>query len=144
MRNRSDCYEGRIPDPFNGAAPEQLINMGIIQDDGTPDENNIAAFIAIFSGMFFMDLKQFYNNTDHIAIIYNAFSALHSKKYYRHMYLLYSIQYDYFRKPLPDPVWWIAGKPELIETFMDGFLPQLGKLIEKSALLSGCCGRPPP
>jgi len=133
MNNRQ---ESKVYGPFDETATTNLIEMGILQSDGSSNESILTSFTVIFAGLFFIDLKQFYDNTDNIAILYNMFSALYSKKHYSHMYLLYSIQYDYFRKPLPDPVWWIAGRPELITTFMNGFLAHLGRLIEESGILS--------
>jgi len=74
-------------------------------------------FADIFTGLFYEDLCDFYD-TDDFLTIYETFSALHKKEDYQHMYLLMSIQYDYMRKPLPDPVWWLAGDSAAVKTFM--------------------------
>jgi hypothetical protein len=134
MKNKLKNHNDKTPGPFGNDATAHLINMGILHNDGTANESNMAAFTAIFSWLFYIDLRQFYENTDNIAIIYNLFSALHSKRHYHHMYLLYSIQYDYFKKPLPDPVWWIAGTIELVGIFMDGFMERLEKLLDESGI----------
>ena len=136
MKSKNNAQNRKSSGPFSDGADAHLINMGLLKKDGASDKNNMAAFIVIYSGLFYMDLLQYHKNADNIKIIYNKFSSLHSKKRYHYMYLLYSMQYDYFRKPLPDPVWWIAGNQELIAVFMNGFLERLGKLIEESIIIN--------
>jgi hypothetical protein len=34
-------------------------------------------------------------------------------------------------KPLPDPVWWLAGNPRAAEMFMEGFVPKFMSLVDR-------------
>ena len=135
MRDKPENRGKREPDPFDGEAITRLRDMGLAGGDGAARPENMAAFTAIFAGLFFGDTRDFYHSTNEIATIYKAFSALRAKEQYHHMYLLYSLQYDYLRKPLPDPVWWIAGAPELIAIYMDGFVTRFGELCAAAGIL---------
>ena len=44
-------------------------------------------------------------------------------------FLLLSLQYDTLRKPLPDPVWWLAGYPPALAQFSLGFAAYLSQLM---------------
>ena len=39
-----------------------------------------------------------------------------------------SLQYDILRKPLPDPVWWLAGHIPALTQFVPGFTDYLAQL----------------
>jgi hypothetical protein len=50
------------------------------------------------------------------------------------MYLYISLQYDRMRKPLPDPVWWLAGNPDAVQTFTRHFAAKLEYLAKQNAV----------
>ena len=111
----------RIPNPFNETAKTRLANMNIIKD-GQINQAAISTFADVFTGLFFDDICDFYNDAQNISAIYETFVSFYEKANYRQMYLFFSIQYDYIRKPLPDPVWWIAGNSDVVEEFMKLFM----------------------
>ena len=48
---------------------------------------------------------------------------------HQRIFLLLSLQYDALRKPLPDPLWWLAGHPPALEQFSLGFAAYLSQLM---------------
>ena len=42
----------RKPDPFDGSAPARLARMGVLLEDGSPDERTVALLVRIFAGSF--------------------------------------------------------------------------------------------
>jgi len=107
----------RVPDPFDGSAQARLEHMRLIDRGGALLDSAMSVFADIFTGLFYDDLCDSHNTED-LLTIYEMFSALHKKEDYQNMYLLMSIQYDYMRKPLPDPVWWLAGDSAAVKTYM--------------------------
>jgi hypothetical protein len=104
--------------PFDSAARNRIERMRLIDDDNHINTVVMNVFSDIFVGTFYDDLQDHYSDTRELRAIYETFKALYRQKDYRHMYLFMSIQYDYMRQPLPDPVWWLAGDNELIHAFM--------------------------
>ena len=51
------------------------------------------------------------------------------------MYLLLSIQYDCIRKPLPDPIWWLAGHTAAVREFMTSFMDRYKRLMTNAGFL---------
>jgi hypothetical protein len=92
-------------------------------------DSAMPVFADIFTGLFFDDLCDFHDKADDLLTIYETFQALFRKKDYQHMYLLMSIQYDYIRKPLPDPVWWLAGDSAAVKLFMTLFVERYERLM---------------
>jgi hypothetical protein len=118
-----------VPDPFDGSARERLEHMGIVDSGGALIDSAMPVFADIFTGLFFDDLCDFHDKADDLLTIYEAFQTLFRKKDYQHMYLLMSIQYDYIRKPLPDPVWWLAGDSAAVKAFMALFIERYQSLM---------------
>ena len=119
----------RIPDPFDGSARMRLEHMGLIDSDSVFIDGAMDIFAGIFTGLFFDDLCDFFESSDDLHTIFEAFTALYKKGDYHSMYLLMSIQYDYMRKPLPDPVWWLAGDSAAVKGFMTLFIKRLNRLM---------------
>lgn len=131
----------RVPDPFDGSAEARLTHMGLLDQDGRIVPQNMNAFTHIFAGLFFDDLCDFYDDRDKLEAIYRTFQELAEKEDHQHMLLLLSLQYDYLRKPLPDPVWWLSGHCEAVKSFMSGFLGLLGDLMSQAGFLSPRTGK---
>ena len=123
-----------IPDPFDGSAHTRLMHMGITGDDGQVHMQIMTALAHIFAGLFYDDIRDFHGTED-LLTIYETFKALYIKEDYHHMYLLMSIQYDYMGKPLPDPVWWLAGDSEAVMAFMVIFMQALERLMISDGIL---------
>lgn len=131
--NAMDKTEGqqnsRTPDPFDGSARERFAHMGLVGNNGNLRIKHMLIFTNIFTGAFYDDLLDFHGDAGGVLAVFEAFKALYKKEDYQHMYLLMSVQYDYMRKPLPDPVWWLAGEGEAVSAFMVMFMPQFERLL---------------
>jgi len=128
----------RVADPFDGTARARLEHMGLYDYSGQMRTNTMLVFANIFTGQFFDDLNECHGSAANMLSIYEAFRALYEKEDYQHMYLMMSVQYDYISKPLPDPVWWIAGDPDAVTAFMAHFIRRYEHLMEiEGFLVSG-------
>ncbi len=121
MNTNNTHIAKRRPDPFDGSAPARLAHMGLLRKDGSPETGAMAVFIRIFAGSFFDEVCDFYDNPQQIKAVLSAFSELAERADSKRLFLLLSLQYDTLRKPMPEPVWWLAGGMELLRTFTLGF-----------------------
>lgn len=131
----------RVPDPFDGSAEARLSHMGLLDQDGQIIPDSMEVFTRIFAGLFFDDLCDFYDDRDKLTAIYRTFQEFAEKHDHQHMLLLLSLQYDYLRKPLPDPVWWLSGHGEAVRAFMSDFLDLLGGLMTQAGFLPHKAGK---
>ena len=115
----------RVPDPFDSSAGARLERMGILRPDGQVNVETMRTFVQIFAGLFFDDLCDFYSDQDDLSCVLDAFSELTARKDFQNIYLLISLQYDTIRKPLPDPIWWLAGCAPALSLFCLGFVERL-------------------
>ena len=125
----------RIPDPFDGSVRAHLEHMGIVDEEGKMIDSSMSVFASIFAGLFFDDLCDYFERSEDLLTVYEAFAALHKKADCHSMYLLMSVQYDYMRKPLPDPVWWLAGDSAVVKMFMALFMERYGRLMENGGFI---------
>ena len=98
----------------------RLERMGILRPDGEVNVEVMRAFVQIFGGLFFDDLCDFYSDQGEVSAVTAAFSELAARKDCQNIYLLISLQYDTIRKPLPDPIWWLAGCAPALSLFCLG------------------------
>ena len=134
MNNTKFSKTTKVPDPFDGSAHVRLKHMGIYNNANKVSMQTLTVFTSIFTGLFFDDLRDIYEDSD-LVMIYETFKALNKKEEYTQMYLLMSIQYDYMRKTLPDPVWWLAGDSEAITAFMVLFISVYRRLLTSEGIL---------
>lgn len=120
----------RRPDPFDGSAHARLSRMGLLTAAGTVDEAVMQAFIHIFAASFFDDICDACEALEQISTIMAAFRELEERKDPQRIFLLISLQYDALCKPLPDPIWWLAGHPQALAQFSLGFAAYLSQLME--------------
>ena len=119
-------------DPFDGSAPARLQRMGLLMPNGKPNVQTMQVFTNIIAGQFFDDLCDYHSDAEHLASTLAGFSELAARRDYKKVYLLLSIQYDRLRKPLPDPVWWLAGVTPAVELFSAGLVERLTQLMSES------------
>lgn len=120
----------RISDPFDSSSSARLERMGILQSDGEVRIETMQAFIQIFAGLFFDDLCDFYSDPEQFLPVIAAFTELAAREDSLSIYLMISLQYDSIRKPLPDPIWWLAGCTPARTTFCLGFVERLQLLAD--------------
>ena len=114
-----------VPDPFDSSTGARLIRMGVLQRNGEVNGELMRAFVQVFAGLFFDDLCDYHTDQEHLDTVMAAFSELADRKDYQNIYLLISLQYDTIRKPLPDPIWWLAGCTPALSQFCLGFVERL-------------------
>lgn len=120
----------RRPDPFDGSAPARLTRMGLLTQAGEVDAAAMDAFIHISAGSFFDELCDEYGDREQLGQIMAAFRDFEERRDPQRILLLISLQYDNLRKPLPDPIWWLAGHPSALALFSLGFTTYLLQLME--------------
>ena len=123
----------RVPDPFDESTSARLERMGILHATGEVNIETMRAFVQIFAGVFFDDLCDFYSDQEELSSVAAAFSELSARKDCQNIYLLISLQYDTIRKPLPDPIWWLAGCAPALSLFCLGFVERLLELMKDQA-----------
>ena len=134
MSKKRNPLAVRVPDPFDSSARTRLIRMGLSDKDGKIDHEVMSIFAGVFAGLFFDDLCEYHDDTHDLLAIYETFQKLYKRQDYQHMYLLLSIQYDYIRKPLPDPVWWLAGDNNAVKEFMTLFMARYEHLMSDAGI----------
>lgn len=122
-----------VPDPFDESTTARLERMSILHPTGEVNIETMRAFVQIFAGLFFDDLCDFYSDQEAVSAVAAAFSELSTRKDCQNIYLLISLQYDTIRKPLPDPIWWLAGCAPALSLFCLGFVERLLELMEGQA-----------
>ena len=129
MRGTENNSTITVPNPFDEAARVRLEHMGLLDYKRNPRMQEMMLFARVFAGQFFDDLCEHYEKVEDLVAIYEVFKSLHGKEDYQYMYLLMSINYDYMGKPLPDPVWWLAGSSEAVMAFMIHFIKRYEQLM---------------
>jgi hypothetical protein len=128
MKEKNNPLIPRAPNPFDESAEARLINMGVIGIDGEISQQVISVFADVFSGLFFDDLCDFCNDRGDVAKYCGILNDLFAERNNRRVYLFLSVLYDRMRKPLPDPVWWLAGNTAAVDAFITCFVPKLKRL----------------
>ncbi len=125
----------RGPDPFDGSADARLRRMGLLTETGEVNEPAMNVSAHIFAASLFDDLCDTHEDQRQIFQVMSAFRELAARQDAKRIFLMISLQYDALRKPLPDPVWWLAGNvPALTRFSLDfaAYLLQLADDMEKN------------
>ena len=69
----------------------------------------------------------------------SAFAELAEREDPKRLFLLLSLQYDAMRKPMPEPVWWLAGDMAVLSAFTLGFSAYLMELAAQAKQETGGC-----
>ena len=119
------------PDPFDGSAVARLRRMGLLTEAGEVDGPAMEAFTHVYAA----SLRSEEHTSELQSRALAAFQELAEHQEPKSIFLMISLQYDTLRKPLPDPVWWLAGHVPALSRFSLGFaayLLQLAEDIEKT------------
>lgn len=112
---------------------DRLISMGLLSDRRTVNEEVMAAFAGIFSGLFFWDIRQSEaQNKTSAQSVYGVFRELNQSGDYQNMYLMLSVQYDQMGKSLPDSVWWLMCSDIAVKGFTRHFMERFDAYMVES------------
>lgn len=117
--------------PFDDGAVQRLFRMGLTLENGQPDRDAVAAVACMFAGQHFDDLCDFYQDLDAIRDTIQRLAEEAENAPSKRRFLLLCLQYDAIYHPLPDPMWWLSGNPELVDLFSTGFLAHLEQLVKE-------------
>lgn len=117
--------------PFDDSAGVRLRRMGLLREDGTPDQQRIKALGEVFAGQFFDDLYDFRQDVEAAGKSLDEFLREAEAATAKYRFLLVCLQYDAIRRPLPDPVWWLSGNAQLADLFSAGFVAHLRELAKE-------------
>lgn len=120
----------RPQNPFDDGAEARLHRMGLLTIDGNADESSMNALSRAYSGLLFDDLCDFCQTPSDVLEILQKFYKGAERAEARQKFLLLCLQYDALSQPLPNPIWWISGDPELAGDFADRFICHLKKLSD--------------
>ena len=118
------------PDPFDGSAVARLRRMGLLTEAGEVDGAAMETFTHVFAASLFDDLCVAFEDRRELSRALSAFRELAERQEPKSIFLMISLQYDTLRKPLPDPVWWLAGYVPALSRFSLGFASYLLQLAE--------------
>lgn len=118
------------PDPFDGSAGARLRRMGLLTESGEVNGAAMEAFTHVFAALLFDDLCDAFEDRRDLSRVLSAFRELAERQDPKSIFLMISLQYDTLRKPLPDPVWWLAGHIPALSRFSLGFTAYLLQLAE--------------
>lgn len=121
----------RPRDPFDDFAAARHRRMGILTADNQADVSAMEVFSHIYSGLFFDSLCDFSGNFEAVRAVCARLLELGTEAEPRRVLLAISMQYDVMHRPLPEPVWWIAGSKPLLPPFTEGFLRHLRSLLQE-------------
>lgn len=116
--------------PFDDSTGVRLRHMGLLQQDGAPDEKQISVLGEVFAGQFFDDLYDFRQDTETAGTSLEKFLVETEDATAKYRFLLICLQYDAIRRPLPDPVWWLSGNTQLANLFSTSFVVRLRELAK--------------
>jgi hypothetical protein len=121
----------RHGDPFDGSAPARLIRMNLLKPNGEPNPTTLPAYAGIFTADFFDAIADFYDDDRILRSVCDILADYHAHREYERTLVFLCIQHDAILKPLPDPLWWMAGVPMLVNAFLDCFIERLSELIRE-------------
>ena len=114
--------------PFDNSAGARLRHMGLLHEDGTPDQQRIKVLGEVFAGQFFDDLYGFQQDAEAAGKSLGDFLRETKGATAKYRFLLVCLQYDAIRRPLPDPVWWLSGNAQLADLFSASFAARLQEM----------------
>ncbi len=119
-------------DPFDDSVLERQRRMGLIDPDGNMDKPILAALARVYAGLFFDNLCDKYSST--YAVTASCQMVL-DKAEAREALLELSLQHDWMRRTLPEPIWWMAGSDTLLTEFVSCFAVNLTELFARMEVM---------
>lgn len=116
--------------PFERPAVERQQRMGLLREDGTPNQEAIQVISRVFAGQYFDDLCDSCRDMSTLREQLQQYIKKSGEVEPKQRFLLLCLQYDAFYRPLPDPIWWMSGNIELTDLFSQGFVTYLRQMLE--------------
>ncbi len=111
------------PDPFDPSARTRLQRAGLLTGDGVPNELAIITLANSYAGLFYDELCDNCAAYESVLAIKNQLLiAQHNNTPPRSLFLHLCFHYDSICKPLPDPMWWMAGNDGAIACFVQAYI----------------------
>ncbi|MDR1574239.1 MAG: hypothetical protein LBS24_08010 [Clostridiales Family XIII bacterium] len=124
-------YAPRAPDPFDASAGARLVRMGLADENGEISGAAVSVLAGVFAGLFCEDVCDCCGSQAAQELC-GDFEKICENGDRGRAYLFLSLCYDRMRKPLPDPVWQLAGNPAAVAAFMKYFTEKLACLVERT------------
>ena len=132
MKNSKMNY----PSPFDDSAVSRQKRMGVLTSDGKADINTIHTLAHVYAALFFERLCDSSADMEECLSLCEGLSKKLRAGKSRQLLLAICVQYDALLQPLPEPIWWSVGNPEIIEPFVKEFVRQLGLFVHEAGLSS--------
>ena len=123
------------PGPFDDSAKARQTWMGLLQSDGTPEQDAVSVLARVYAGLLFDDLCETLPDMEQVYAICNRFEDLMAQGDARKTLLYICRQYDNLLRTLPEPIWWIVGNPALVGPFCEGFVRRLSEFRNESEVM---------
>lgn len=122
----------RATGPFDDSAIARQKRMGLLAEDGRPDEDAISVMSRIYAGLFYDDLCDASDGYDHVVAVCDSLIDMLPGSNSKRVLVAVCTEYDGMLRPIPEPVWWIAGNAALVTPFVEGFVSRLREFREES------------
>ena len=120
----------RTPNPFDDGAEDRLCRMGLVTPEGEVEWDVIAALSAVYAGLLFDDLCDFYQDYSCVKKELEQFFATTETAEGRQKFLGICLQYDGLSQSLPNPIWWISGNQTIAGIFAESYIKHLKRLYD--------------
>lgn len=115
--------------PFDDSAVGRIRRMNLISESGKTNCSAVGVLSRVYAGQYFDDLCDFCQSFEEVRKGLLQFLSDAEKAEPKDKFLRICLLYDAIFRPLPDPIWWISGNPELVELFSVGFIEHIKQMI---------------
>ena len=130
QKEKTNMKKPSYPSPFDDSAITRQKRMGLLSADGTPNEETIYMLAHVYAALFFDRLCDTNADMEKCVTICAELSRLLQTGSARELLLSICVQYDALLTPLPEPIWWSVGTPEIITPYVKEFVRQLSWLTK--------------
>ena len=121
-----------ITTPFDDSAAMRLRRMGLLTQDGMPDERIIRPLAYVSAGLYYDQLCDSVESHESAADACQHIISEEAENRPRQALLALSMSYDAMRRGLPDPIWWPSGSKDILPIFMCAFATHLSDILQEN------------
>ena len=118
------------PSPFDDSAITRQKRMGLLSSEGKVNMDTVHTLAHVYAALFFDRLCDTNADMEKCVTICAELSRLLQSGSARELLLSICVQYDALLTPLPEPIWWSVGNPEIITPYVKEFVRQLSWLTK--------------